>query len=254
LTGKAFEKLIDIMEKLRGPAGCPWDREQTHDSLRPYLLEETYEVLETLDLKDYEGLKEELGDFMLQSVFHAQIARENKEFDMLDVLNTINDKLIRRHPHVFGDVKIKTADEQKVHWERLKKKEGKKSVLDGVPKSAPSLLRAARIQQKAATVGFDWPDTAPVWDKIYEETDELHKAIEKSDKEAVFEEFGDLLFAMVNLSRFLKINPEDALRLAVEKFIARFHKVEKRFKDENKSLNDATLEEMDQVWNEIKKK
>lgn len=254
MTGKAFEKLIDIMEKLRGPEGCPWDREQTHDSLRPYLLEETYEVLETLDTKDYEGLKEELGDFILQSVFHAQIARENKEFDMLDVLNTINEKLIRRHPHVFGEVEIKTADEQKVHWERLKKKEGKKSVLDGVPKTAPSLLRAARIQQKAATVGFDWPDTAPVWGKIDEETDELRRAIDDSDRDAILEEFGDLLFAMVNLSRFLRVNPEDALRLAVEKFIDRFHKLEDRYRNDKKSLKDATLEEMDQVWNEIKKK
>ena len=254
MTGDAFEKLVDIMAMLRSPEGCPWDREQTHDSLKPYLLEEAYEVLETLDKKDYEGLKEELGDLMLQSIFHAQVASENNEFNIWDVLNTINEKLIRRHPHVFGDIEIKTADEQKIHWEKLKKKEGKQSVLDGVPVSAPSLLRASRIQQKAATVGFDWGDIEPVWRKIDEEFVELRHALEATDHEAIHEEFGDLLFAMVNLSRFIKVNPEDSLRCAVQKFIDRFQKLEDIFRQEGKNLHDVSLEEMDRIWEQIKHK
>lgn len=250
---KQFDQLIDIMRKLRSRDGCPWDREQSHESLKPYMLEEAYEVLETIDIKDMEALKEELGDLMLQSVFHAQIASESGYFSMEDVLQAINDKLVRRHPHVFGDVQIETAEEQRIHWETLKqKKEGKKSVIDGVPVSAPALLRAYRMQQKAATVGFDWNDISPVWDKIHEELGELKSEIDRENVDKIEEEFGDFLFALVNLSRFIKVNPEEALRKAINKFDFRFRQVEQRLKDADKDIRQSTLEEMDAIWNEIK--
>ena len=241
------------MEKLRSPDGCPWDREQTHESLKPYLLEEAYEVLETLDENDFDGLREELGDLLLQVIFHAQLAKEENRFTILDVLTTINGKLIRRHPHVFGQTKINTAEEQRVNWKHIKKDEGKKSVLDGVPKQLPALLRAHRIQEKAATVGFDWKEKEKVWEKVEEETEELKKAIHSKKQKAIKEEFGDLLFALVNFSRFIRINPEEALREAVEKFIYRFQALEKTMEKEGKKLENATLEEMDAVWERIKK-
>jgi len=252
LTEKTFTQLVNIMEKLRSPEGCPWDKEQTHDSLRPYLLEECYEVLETLDEKDYHGLKEELGDLLLQVVYHAQLAKEEDLFTITDVLETINQKLVRRHPHVFGRMVINTSEEQRVHWERLKKKEGKTSVLDGVPKALSSLLRAHRIQQKASTVGFDWEKIDQVWDKVNEERAELEEAIESQNQASIEEELGDFLFALVNLSRFIKVNPEDALRSATEKFISRFKKVESTMEALGLDLKDATLEEMDAVWERIK--
>lgn len=254
LIEAAFQQLVDIMKKLRGPEGCPWDKEQTHQSLRPYLLEETYEVLEALDHDNADNLQEELGDLLLQIVFHAQLAQEKKRFSILDVLTKINRKLIRRHPHVFGNMQIRTADEQRNHWEHIKKSEGKNSVLEGVPKSLPALLRANRIQQKAATVGFDWENLDQVWEKVQEEIKELKCAIESKNEKAISEELGDLLFSFVNLSRFLKVNPEDVLRQAVDKFTHRFHKVEKTLKTKGISIHDATLEEMDAVWNRIKKK
>jgi len=253
LIGKEFEQLTKIMEKLRSPDGCPWDREQTHKSLKPYLLEEAYEVLETLDENDFDGLREELGDLLLQVIFHAQLAKEENKFTILDVLVTINNKLIRRHPHVFGEAEINTAEEQRVNWEHIKKNEGKKSVLDGVPKQLPALLRAHRIQEKAATIGFDWKEKEKVWEKVEEEIEELQKAIHSKKQEAIKEEFGDLLFALVNFSRFIHINPEEALREAVEKFIHRFKTLEKTMEKEGKKLENATLEEMDAVWERIKK-
>ena len=248
-----FQQLVNIMEKLRGEDGCPWDKEQTHDSLKPYLLEEAYEVLETIDEKDFDGLKEELGDLLLQVIFHAQLAREKNYFTIIDVLETVSQKLVRRHPHVFGQMEINTSEEQRIHWEHLKKKEGKASVLDGVPKAIPALLRARRVQQKASTVGFDWEETEQVWKKVMEETAELREAIDSKDQKIIEEEFGDLLFALVNLTRFIKVDPEDSLRLAVEKFTARFQKVEKTMEACGKDLRDSTLEEMDAVWNRIKK-
>lgn len=252
MGNNAFEKLVEIMSRLRGPDGCPWDREQTHDSLKPYLLEEAYEVLEAVDRRDFEDLREELGDLLLQPVFHAQLAGEAGLFDIHDVLDTLNEKLIRRHPHVFGEAFIADSDEQVRHWEKIKKSEGKKSALDGVPVTAPSLLRAYRTQQKAAAVGFDWPDAAPVWDKIREELGELEEAVAGMKREAVEEELGDLLFAIVNLSRFLRANPEEALRKSVEKFIRRFKAVEAEIESGGGDIRKTPLADMDAVWNRIK--
>ncbi|MFQ5863887.1 MAG: nucleoside triphosphate pyrophosphohydrolase [bacterium] len=250
--GQRFENLINIMAELRGRNGCPWDKEQTHDTLRQYLLEESYEVLESIDRKNWTELREELGDLLLQIVFHAQIAAEGRKFDISEVVDSITEKLIRRHPHVFGEVKIHTAEEQTIHWEKLKKREGKDSVLDGVPIALSALLRALRIQQKAASVGFDWPAEEPVWDKIQEEVEELKIASQEKKHNWVEEEFGDLIFSLVNVSRFIGINPEDALRKTTEKFIDRFKKVEREFAEQGKDLNKASLEEMDAVWEKIK--
>ena len=252
LNHTAFQQLVDIMAKLRSPDGCPWDKEQTHDSLKPYLLEEAYEVLETLDDGDFDGLKEELGDLMLQVVYHAQLADEKGRFSIGDVLDTINQKLMRRHPHVFGQTEIHTAEEQRIHWENLKKKEGKASVLDGVPKSLPALLRAHRIQQKASTVGFDWEKTEQVWEKVKEEVDELVEVVQTQDASRTEEEFGDLLFALVNLSRFIHVDPENSLRRAVDKFTRRFQKVELTMNALGKNMKEASLDEMDAVWDRIK--
>ncbi|MCG8607648.1 nucleoside triphosphate pyrophosphohydrolase [bacterium] len=251
-VGNKFEALVDIMRRLRAPDGCPWDREQTHQSLRPYLLEETYEVLESLDEEDKSALSEELGDLLLQIVFHAQIASEREDFAIEDVIDAISQKLIRRHPNVFGDVVINSAEEQSSNWEKLKKDEGKTSVLDGVPNALSALLRAWRIQQKASAGGFDWPDVGPVWKKIHEEIDELQIAV-RSDQSALTEdEFGDLLFSLVNLSRFMKINPEDALRKATNKFISRFKKVETEYANQKRDMSKASIEELDTVWERVK--
>ncbi len=254
MAQKEFDRLVSIMERLRQPDGCPWDRKQTHQSLRQYLLEETYEVLEALDEEDFPALKEELGDLLLQIVFHAQLAKEEGKFSIEDVVNAISDKLVRRHPNVFGDVVINTAEEQSKNWELLKKKEGRTSAIEGVPKELSALLRAWRIQQKAAQVGFDWDNTADVWAKVEEELAELREAVGSGSRDKIEDEFGDVLFALVNLSRFLKINPEDALRRTVNKFIRRFQQVESTLKERGKSPEDSNLEEMDAIWNEIKKK
>ena len=252
-SNRSFEKLIEIMALLRSPEGCPWDRKQDHKSLRQHLLEEAYEVIETIDQEQYSELKGELGDLLLQVVFHAQMASEEKLFDIYDVVESINSKLIRRHPHVFEDDGEITADEQISIWEKSKlKKEGKKSAIDGVPRELPSLLRAYRMQNKAAAVGFDWPDIEPVWEKIHEEMNELKEAVHKQDKDAIEDELGDFLFSVVNLSRFLKSNPEDALRRTIEKFERRFKGVEKRFTDSGRSILDASLEEMDREWDNMK--
>ncbi len=247
-----FDRLVAIMAALRGEKGCPWDREQTHRSLRQYLLEEAYEVLEAIDQERYDDLKEELGDLLLQVVFHAQIAAEQKRFSIVEVLESINEKLVRRHPHVFGQAKIRTAEEQTVHWENLKQHEGKASVVDGVPRELSALLRAHRVQSKAATVGFDWQNASQVWPKVEEELAELRRAYLAGDQNKVEEEFGDVLFSLVNLSRFIHVNPEDALRGTVDKFIRRFKQVERELKARGKGLHEATLEEMDEIWERIK--
>lgn len=253
MSGKSFEELVEIMAALRGPNGCPWDIEQDHDSLKPYILEEAYEVLETIDNKDFTSLKEELGDLLLQTVFHAQVAKENGHFDIDDVLKTLSNKLVTRHPHVFGEVEINSAEDQIVHWEKIKRKEGKKSAIDGVPKDAPALLRAQRVQQKAATVGFDWDKRDQVLKKVSEEIKELEVEIDQKNEEGIEEEFGDLLFALVNYARFVHVNAEDALRKSIDKFSSRFKKVEARIREQGKTMQESTLAEMDAVWNEIKK-
>lgn len=252
-NNRDFAKLVEIMRILRGENGCPWDKEQNHKSLRQHLIEEAYEVIETIDQGKYKELPEELGDVLLQVVFHAQMAAERGDFTIEDVIQAINEKLLRRHPHVFGDAVIRSADEQITHWENLKKsQEGKKSAIDGVPKELPALLRAYRMQGKAATVGFDWGEIAPVWEKVQEEIQELKEAFDKGSRDGIEDELGDLLFSIVNLSRFLKANPEDALRRTIEKFYTRFIKIEETFAEQERDMRQASLEEMDEIWNRIK--
>ncbi|MEW5844496.1 MAG: nucleoside triphosphate pyrophosphohydrolase [Bacteroidota bacterium] len=251
MTGDKFQNLYDIMIRLRKE--CPWDREQTHDSIKGATLEETYEVLEAIDLKDYEELKAELGDLLLHIVFHSVIADENKNFNINDVIDSISDKLIRRHPHVFGDTKVKDTKEILKNWEEIKLSEGRDSVLEGVPKNLPSLARAYRLQEKASKVGFDWEKKEDVWKKVIEEIEEMHE----QEREGTFEEFekemGDVFFALTNYARFLNVNPENALRRTNEKFISRFSYVEKKIKELGKNLSDSTLEDMDKYWEESKK-
>jgi tetrapyrrole methylase family protein/MazG family protein len=241
------------MAQLRGEKGCPWDRQQTHRSLRQFLLEEAYEVLEAIDQERYDDLKEELGDLLLQVIFHAQIAAEQGRFTIEDVVRGINDKLVRRHPHVFGNAEIRTAEEQTVHWENAKQDEGKESVVDGVPRELSALLRAHRVQSKAATIGFDWENAEQVWPKVEEELAELRRACQLGDQKKIEEELGDVLFSLVNLSRFIRVNPEDALRGTVDKFVRRFKKVEQELKERGICLWDASLQEMDEVWERVKR-
>lgn len=251
MTGEKFEKLWEIMKRLRQE--CPWDSEQTHDSIKAATLEETYEVLEAIDLKDYYELKSELGDLLLHIVFHSAIAEENKTFSVNDVIDSITEKLIRRHPHVFGDVQVKNTKEVLRNWEEIKLSEGRDSVLEGVPKNLPSLARAYRLQEKASKVGFDWEKKEDVWKKVIEEIEEMH-AEEKSGNHEEFEkEIGDVFFALTNYARFLGVNPENALRRTNEKFISRFNYVEKKIKESGKGLTESNLEEMDKYWNESKK-
>ena len=250
-----FSRLVEIMALLRSEKGCPWDRDQTFASLRQHLLEEAYEVMESIDDGKFDELPGELGDLLLQIVFQAQIAAEEDLFDIGDVIDSITEKLIRRHPHVFGDKQIDSTEEQIIHWERSKvKKEGKKSAIDGIPKLLPALVRSYRMQNKAATVGFDWSDIEPVWEKVEEEWSELREAAESGNREKVEDELGDLLFSIVNLSRFLKTNPEDALRKTIGKFDRRFREVESEFRQRNRSMTDVSLAEMDEVWDRVKKK
>ena len=253
-TGKGnFYKLVEVMKRLRGENGCPWDKKQNHKSLKPYLIEETYEVISAIDKGDDEELKEELGDLLLQIVFHAQIASEEGRFTIDDVAQTIVDKLIRRHPHVFGDVKVNGAEEVLQNWEKIKKDEGKSSIFDGVPDGLPALLKARRVQEKAKRVGFDWDNIGGTLDKVEEEFKELRNAIESGSKEDIEEEFGDLLFSLVNVSRFLGIDAEDALRKTIDKFMKRFRLLEEKVKRQgDKELENHTLEELDKIWDEVK--
>ena len=253
---KEFKKLVKVMERLRGVNGCPWDREQTRESLKPYLLEETYEVLEAIEEKDQESLKEELGDLLFQIVFHSQIAQECGEFTMDEVLASVTDKMIYRHPHVFGTAKADTTQEVLARWEKLKNQEKRnkkrKSVLDGIPKQLPALIRAHQLQSRAARVGFDWADPKPVWDKVLEEIKELEASIKDKEVTAIQSELGDLLFALVNMGRFLKLDPEEALRKANERFAGRFHVMEKKAKKVGRSLSEMSLAEMDRFWEQAK--
>jgi len=262
MTESKFTEFVQIVKRLRKE--CPWDREQTNDSIKSNTIEEAYEVVEAIDNKDFGELKKELGDLLLHVVFHTQIAEEDNYFNIDDVIDSIQEKLIRRHPHVFGEVKVADSNEVKKNWEEIKLTEGRESVLDGVPHNLPALQRAHRLQEKASKVGFDWEKKEDVWKKVIEEIEEMHE-IENikskiSDLKEVKEsniklekEVGDVFFAMVNYARFLGINPEDALRLTNEKFIKRFNYVQQKVKETGKAINDSNLEEMDKYWNESKK-
>jgi XTP/dITP diphosphohydrolase len=250
-TLKEFDEFVEIVKKLR--LECPWDKIQTHLSLRRCLLEETYEVLEAIDHNNMNELKKELGDLLLQVVFHANIAEETNEFTLKEIIESEKKKLIDRHPHVFGDVKVTGSEEVKRNWENLKKKEGRRSVLDGIPEELPALLKAYRIQEKASKVGFDWKDEEPVLNKITEELDELKENVNnETSHENIEDEFGDLLFSIVNYARFLKVNPEDALRRTVKKFRERFNKIEDHARENQLEMNDMSLEEMDLIWEKSK--
>jgi XTP/dITP diphosphohydrolase len=247
----AFDRLLTIMDELREK--CPWDQKQTMETLRPLTIEETYELGDAILDKDLKEVKNELGDLLLHIVFYAKIGSETNDFDISDVINSICEKLIHRHPHIYSDVEVKGEKEVKQNWENLKLKEGKTSVLEGVPKSLPALVKASRIQEKVAGVGFDWEHPDQVWKKVEEEIGELKAEIHNKNQDATENEFGDVLFSLINYARFLKINPENALERTNKKFIKRFQYLESKAKTLQKSLSEMTLAEMDVYWEEAKK-
>jgi MazG family protein len=257
-AGREFQRLVDVMQRLRGPGGCPWDREQTVHTLRPFVLEETYEVLEAIDRADHDALRGEIGDLLFEGVFLSQIEADEGRFTVADALRDITAKLVRRHPHVFGVAKgVNTPGQVLEQWEQIKSREQQdaghqRSVLRGMPKALPSLLGAHEIGTRVAAVGFDWARAGDVMDKISEEVAELRGAVEGEGRERVEEEMGDLLFAIANLARKLGVEPESALRKANAKFSARFQKLEKSFESQGRSIHDASLEEMEEVWKNIK--
>jgi len=248
---EAFEKLVGIMDELREK--CPWDRKQTIQSLRQMTLEETYELTDAITENSWESIKEELGDLLLHIVFYSKIASEQNQFTIEDVLNAISKKLIDRHPHIYGDVEVKDDEDVKRNWEKLKIKEGKQSVLSGLPKTLPALVKAMRLQEKAKQVGFEWENRDQVWEKVKEEEKELQEAIESGDQKKVEEEFGDLVFSLVNFARFLNIDAENALEITNKKFINRFSQMEEQAMASGKKLNEMSLQEMDSIWNQIKR-
>jgi len=248
---KSFERLLTIMDELR--AQCPWDKKQTLESLRYLTIEETYELADAILEKDMDEIKGELGDLMLHMVFYSKIASETNDFDVADVLNTVCDKLVERHPHIYGDVLADTEEEVKENWEKIKLKKGKKSVLQGVPKSLPAMVKSTRIQEKARGVGFDWDNKEQVFEKVKEEFSELHKEVEKNDVSAIEDEFGDVLFSMINYARFIGVDPEMALERTNKKFIKRFQYLEAESKKDGKEMGEMTLDEMDEYWNKAKK-
>jgi MazG family protein len=259
-AGKKFAELVKVMARLRAPGGCPWDRKQTFESIKSYLLEEAYEVMDAIDARDWPGVKEELGDLLLQPVFFAEMANEQGLFSIADSLDDINEKLIRRHPHIFGDARAETADDVKQRWDEIKKQEkaeqgvaAQASVLDGVPRSLPALVEAEKIGKKAAGVGFEWPDLGGVLEKLQEEAVELAQAREKQDAPEIEHELGDLLFTVVNLARFLKVDPEQALRKTNGRFRRRFGFVEDAVAAEGASMAETSLDRMEELWQAAKR-
>lgn len=251
-SAKAFERLLEIMDTLR--ENCPWDKKQTLDTLRYLTIEEMYELSDAILENNLVEIRKELGDLMLHIVFYAKIGKELGAFDMKDVLNGISDKLILRHPHIYSDVKVNNAEDVKNNWEKIKLKEGRKSVLEGVPKALPAMVKAYRIQEKVKGVGFDWEEPHQVWDKVLEEVNELkHEIDNNAPKELIEKEFGDVLFSMINYARFLDINPEDALERTNKKFISRFKYLESKANESGKNLHDMTLAEMDVFWEQAKR-
>ena len=248
---QAFGRLLDIMDELRSK--CPWDKKQTFESLRHLTIEETYELGEAILNNDLQEIKKELGDVLLHIVFYAKIGSETNDFDIADVAEAISEKLIHRHPHIYSDVEVENEDDVKQNWEKLKLKEGKNSVLEGVPKSLPSMVKANRIQDKVAGVGFDWEKPEQVWEKVQEELSELNTEIKNGNTNKIEAEFGDVLFSMINYARFINVNPENALERTNKKFINRFQYLEQAAKKVGKSLHDMSLAEMDIFWNESKK-
>jgi MazG family protein len=259
-AGEKFSKLVEIMERLRGPGGCPWDRKQTFDTLKTYLIEESYEVLDAIDRRDWPGLEEELGDLLLQPVFLAEMAAEEGTFSIADSLDAINEKLVRRHPHIFGDAQAETPEEVLKRWDEIKQEEKAAqgiapaaSVLDGVPKNLPALMEAEKIGRKAAGVGFEWPDISGVLEKLQEEAAELAAARASQDQAHVEHEVGDLLFTMVNLARFLKVDPEQALRKTNARFRGRFGHLEREVAAADGTLAETPLEKMEELWQAAKR-
>jgi MazG family protein len=249
---EAFDKLVRIMDDLREK--CPWDKKQTIQTLRQMTLEETYELTDAITENNWKSIKEELGDLMLHLVFYSKIASEEKQFTMTEVLDGISKKLIDRHPHIYGNVEVRNDEDVKRNWEKLKLKEGKTSVLSGVPKTLPALVKAMRLQEKAKQVGFEWENREQVWEKVKEEEEELQEAIASGDAVKMEEEFGDLVFSLVNFARFLNIDAENALEVTNKKFIRRFKDMEESAMEKGKNLGSMSLEEMDAIWNEIKRK
>lgn len=250
---KAFERLLDVMDTLREK--CPWDRKQTYQSLRPNTIEETYELCDALLNEDSANICKELGDVLLHIVFYAKIGSEQKQFDIADVCNKLCDKLIYRHPHVYGDVSLNSTGQVLQNWEQLKTKEkdGNKTVLSGVPTALPSVIKADRIQEKASNVGFDWKERRDVWNKVKEEISEFEAEVENMDKDKATSEFGDIMFSLINAARLYKINPDTALEQTNQKFISRFNYVEDKARESGRAINELTLEEMDEYWNEAKR-
>ena len=245
-----FDRLLQIMDDLREK--CPWDRKQTIQTLRQLTIEETYELADVITEENWKAIREELGDILLHIVFYAKIGAEQQHFDINDVINGVCDKLIHRHPHIYGDVKAETEDQVKQNWEKLKLKEGKKSVLSGVPQSLPALVKAMRLQEKAKQTGFEWDTTSQVWDKVKEEVTELEEVVQTGNKEQIEDEFGDVMFSLVNYSRFLDIDAENALERTNKKFQRRFQAMEAMALQQGRTLNDMNLTEMDTLWNQVK--
>jgi MazG family protein len=250
-TARAFVRLKDIMDELREK--CPWDKKQTLQSLRPQTIEELYELADAITDEDWPAIKEELGDLQLHILFYSKIASEQGQFAIADVLESVSEKLIRRHPHIYGDVKVNDEEDVKKNWEKLKLKEGKTSVLSGVPRTLPAVVKAARLQEKSKQVGFEWDNREQVWQKVEEEIAELHEAVLSNDRSRIEDEFGDVLFSLVNYARFIGIDAENSLERTNKKFISRFTSMEKVALEQGKPLAEMTLTEMDAIWNRIKK-